>query len=109
MSYLTEKEAWLKLAEFWSKDGKMDREYCTYQVQIASDYEASGLCPSCDILYTVSLIDMTTYKAMMSKITLERESHVGGYGFNNLWIWPVTKEGAPMRVAFCRAMAEAIS
>jgi len=97
---LTEKEAWLKLAECWMSVNSVSSSGI-HRVPVNDSY-CAGLCTSIDALRNEVSLLVTVL--MRNKIKIERTLHVGGYTY----IWPQTKEGAAMRVGFCRAMAEAI-
>ena len=104
---LSEKEAWLKLAECWG-NLQPPTESEVYYTRI-DDAWCSGICGSIWLLQYEEEIDQHISKSMVRKINLEKQSHIGGYGFRNLFIWPLTQEGAVIRSAFCSKMAEAIS
>lgn len=101
---LTEKEAWLKLAECWMSVNSVSSGGI-HHVPVNDSY-CAGLCASISALH--SEVSLLVTVLMRNKIKIERTLHVGGYGRFNTYIWPQTKEGAAMRVGFCRAMAEAI-
>lgn len=92
MKYLTEKEAWLKIAEWFKQERvtaydslliKTDAEYC------------SGLCKAVSVLYRANLIDYFLWQIMTRKIKLVKVWTCSGY------YWPENAEGDKERVKFC--------
>jgi hypothetical protein len=99
---LTEREAWLKIAEWFSQE----RVYVTtsgpeiFVIEAEGEY-VSGLCKATSVLYGLHYIDSWLWDKMRAKIKKNRlpMSMCGYY-------WPENAEGDKQRVAFCKEQAE---
>lgn len=92
---MSEREAWLFLAEKW-KSPKMDFYGCFY---ITLGVRCYGLCHS---IRNISGLENKTAWEMVAKISQEEENlpvDVEGY------LWPHDLEGSISRVKFCERMA----
>ncbi len=94
---MTEREAWLFLADKW--DNVEGDEHPRYVV--VNGYEAAGLCPCIDSLESADDITPPVAAFMLAKIPKKRDSHDA--------CWPFTEEGAKARAAFCRKQARLLA
>ena len=93
---MSEREAWLYLAECWDK-AKIGENGYPLCAKIGND----GLCPSIETMYfDMDAIGQDAYQSMLSKIP-DRRPHSIAY------VWPLTMAGAKQRADFCRRMAAA--
>lgn len=84
---MTEREAWLLLAERW------DRPKMSDDIWVNSENEI-GLCTGIDFLEVYHRIDRETAEIMASKIPKCAT-----------FAWPTDQDGARQRAAFCREQA----
>ncbi len=88
---MSEKEAWLKIAEAWDRATKCN--CCSDYFAHFGDNEANGLCESIDHVVPERRESMKApIKALLPK--------------HNVFVWPKTLDGAKHRAAFCRKMAK---
>jgi hypothetical protein len=87
---LTEKEAWLKIAE-WFKQDRYNRGIFMPNKRY---YTGDGICLCIEILDENRLLHDDVTQSMHSKIEFERKGFVS-------YVWPLTPEGDKQRVQFC--------
>jgi hypothetical protein len=92
---LTEREAWLAIAEVWSSPIESENTW------LASTYDC-GLCPSIGRLFTLENIRTDIAQSMFKKIVLYRQD----LGITTAFVWPRTLDGAKARAEFCKTQAE---
>jgi hypothetical protein len=103
---LSEREAWLKLAEIWDSPIVKDNAELGLMghrafVEIKSVFGSPcGLCPCINVFHYLDWIDSGTAHVIHKKIPESRS--FDGY------VWPRTVEGAKQRAAFCREQADAL-
>lgn len=88
---LTERQAWLRLAELWDKPQQNESNECFIQTAYGRPY---GLCASMDCLDIPPKVD----NAMMAKIG-KLPNKLGDFK------WGLGKAGAKARAKFCRKQA----
>lgn len=93
---LTQKEAWLFLAELWSNA----REVCTVWCVDVAGYRNLGICPCITDLERDNRISYTTRTRMMNKILKDWKPTK-----HSSYRWPLNKEGARQRSLFCLEQA----
>lgn len=93
---MTEKEAWLYLADCWDKAKPGAYSY----VAFVKDEIKIGLCRSVSRLRATEDIDDSTYLSMDRKLYKE-----GGGENGNLYLYPLNVEGARARATLCRKFA----
>jgi hypothetical protein len=89
---LTEKEAWLKIAEWFKKD-RTDNQFI-----IIEDLEEAccGICKATTILCRNNFISEQMWRDMRAKITYVKPKYtIGGY------YWPENSTGDKQRIKFC--------
>lgn len=100
---LTEKQAWLFLAQLWGRAGKLPASDDDFFVRV-DGRRAYGLCNCVDCMdqkcvdYMDQMIPYSVASAMRAKI----DSWSPGDGYRH----PHTPAGALRRAAFCRRMAK---
>ena len=89
--YLSERQAWLRIAEAYGVDelGQFSDEHLT----------RTGLCRAISKLRNAERVTHETFVAMHQRLSLHRPFGAIGY-----W-WPLNHTGAFARIAFCRRMA----
>jgi hypothetical protein len=92
---LTEKEAWLVIAEDWSRAKENILHWYSGKAM-------AGLCPSIGQLFSSERITKSTWGSMIDKIENYREQ----LNTSTCFLWPRDQEGAKARVEFCRLQAE---
>jgi hypothetical protein len=92
---LTEREAWLQVAELW--DGAYESVS-----GIITDNCDSGICTCIDDLED-NLISPDMADSMRDKIEGAKTKK------SDVWLFPLTMEGAQQRAAFCRAQARKLA
>jgi hypothetical protein len=93
--YLTQKQAWLEIAEAHKMAGL---NYCA----VVRGQGVVGLCESLYSLWRYSAITYRLYSIMINKIKAygkRKNKHEGEY------FWPLTDAGRLHRVKFCQRMA----
>jgi hypothetical protein len=98
---LTEKQAWLKLADLWSQPTK--NEFGEHYVQVYVDESAYGLCACTRDLLDYNLIDMETYVVMNARIEMYRQTSPRK---EKSFLWGQDWFGAKERESFCKRQAE---
>lgn len=96
---LTEKEAWLFLADAWASPQVDDVGKCFVKLK---DTLYHGLCGCFLELNLMGHIDQYTRSLMFNKIEAYRREQ-------NLWrmfLWHTDEDGAAQRVEFCKTQAE---
>lgn len=97
---MTEKQAWLYLAERWKNATLDSGDIPTVIINDADPvWPRRGLCGCITDLAILNYIDWKIWKWMRVKITRHG-------GINDLYKWPLTLEGAKQRVEFCLQQAE---
>lgn len=91
---LTEREAWLLLAEWWS--GKLRTDDDGDTLMVGGKWGCYGLCSSIVLLSSTGRISQEIQESMRRKL-----GEVPGSDYR----WPQTLAGARQRAAFCRRMA----
>jgi hypothetical protein len=95
---MTEKEAWLYLADVWSEPKQCDDG--TWRCR---NY-TPGLCVSIGYLDDQAIISVETLYSMGAKIREYRAQLADVHW--SAYLWPRTEEGAKQRAEFCKTQAE---
>jgi hypothetical protein len=95
---LTEKEAWLKIAEIYTGPRNEEGKFTLQSPTNPNDlFEFNGVCCGIFGLNEVNFITKETLDIMLDKMEV--------YGQNvvrcGLYFWPINEEGDKQRIKFC--------
>jgi hypothetical protein len=112
---LTEKEAWLKLADAWDKAEWFPNAYI-YRVPLgASDHRefVIGLCLCIDIMFETRLIDRQARNAMSHKIKQDIRSKSADHDLldnvRSQFLFSTLSDTSKERAEYCREKASRIA
>lgn len=97
---LTEKEAWLKIAQ-WFKVYPRIISVKSYYHNYKLKANFNGICWALNCLRTGHKIDYGLEQLMLGKIELYRKDNK----IVKTWFWSLDKDGAQQRVKFCLEQA----